>query len=137
MHGQFDHKSGLEAALRLLRPSSRPTAIFAGNDLMAMGALLAVRELGLRCPEDVSIVGFDNIDTAELLQPSLTTVQQPVYQVGAAAAKLLIERINGLEDTPKEIVLETELIRRNSVARNHVMVAPIPASRRQRARVAN
>jgi LacI family transcriptional regulator len=137
VHGQFDRKSGLDAALRLLRPPSRPTAIFAGNDLMAMGALLAVRELGLQCPEDVSIVGFDNIDTAELLQPSLTTVQQPVYRLGTAAAELLVQRINGLDDTPREMVLETELIRRNSVARNQVMVAPVTSQRRQRARVAN
>jgi DNA-binding LacI/PurR family transcriptional regulator len=118
VHGQFDRKSGLEAALRLLRPPSRPTAIFAGNDLMAMGALLAVRELGLRCPEDVSIVGFDNLEVSELLQPSLTSVQQPVYRLGSTATELLVQRITGLNDASREITLETELIRRNSVIRN-------------------
>lgn len=121
MHGRFDRNSGFETALRLLRPASRPTAIFAGNDLMAMGALLAARELGLRCPEDVSIVGFDNLDTGELLQPPLTTVQQPVYRIGSTATELLIQRISGLREGTREVMLETELIRRGSVSRvNHV-----------------
>ena len=115
--GKFDRASGLEAALVLLRPESRPTAIFAANDMMAMGAMLAVRELGLRCPEDVSIVGFDNLEIVELLQPPLTTVQQPVYTLGVNAAELLIQRISGLAEAPKDIVLETELIRRGSVMR--------------------
>lgn len=115
--GNLDRASGFEAALRLLRLASRPTAVFAANDLMAMGALLAVRELGLHCPEDVSIVGFDNLDVVELLMPPLTTVQQPIYRLGAAAAELLLQRISGLDDPAREIVLETELIRRASVAR--------------------
>jgi LacI family transcriptional regulator len=117
VHGQFDRASGFEAALALLRPRSRPTAIFAGNDLMAMGALMAVRELGLRCPEDVSIVGFDNLDIADLLHPPLTSVQQPVYRLGSTAAELLIQRIGGLAGAPRKLMLETELVRRASVAR--------------------
>jgi len=115
--GKFDRTSGLEAGLVLLRPESRPTAIFAANDLMAMGAMLAMRELGLRCPEDVSIVGFDNLEIVELLQPPLTTIQQPVYTLGINAAELLIQRISGSTEPPKDIVLETELIRRGSVMR--------------------
>jgi LacI family transcriptional regulator len=116
--GQFDRASGLEAGLRLLRPAgTRPTAIFAANDMMAMGALLAVRELGLRCPEDVSIVGFDNLEIVELLQPPLTTVRQPVYVLGVTAAERLIQRIDGLAEGPQEVVLETELMRRSSVMR--------------------
>jgi LacI family transcriptional regulator len=116
-HGQFDRVSGFEAALTLLRPASRPTAIFAANDLMAMGAIMAVRELGLGCPEDVSVVGFDNLDLVDLLEPPLTTVQQPVYRLGVTATELLIQRITGLKDAPREILLETELIRRGSVMR--------------------
>jgi DNA-binding LacI/PurR family transcriptional regulator len=116
-HGQFDRATGFDAALTLLRPASRPTAIFAANDLMAMGAIMAVRELGLRCPEDVSIVGFDNLDMMDLVQPPLTTVQQPVYRLGVTATELLIQRINGLKDDPREVMLETELIRRSSVMR--------------------
>jgi LacI family transcriptional regulator len=131
--GKFERTSGLEAALSLLRPASRPTAIFAANDMMAMGVMLAVRELGLRCPEDVSIVGFDNLEIVELLQPPLTTVQQPVYTLGINAAELLIQRISGSTEPRKDIVLETELIRRGSVMRvqtspenqlSHVRVKP-------------
>lgn len=132
VQGRFDRQSGFEAALRLLRPTSRPTAIFAGNDLMAMGALLAVRELGLRCPEDVSIVGFDNLETVELLQPPLTTVQQPVYRLGSTAAELLIQRIAGLAEPRREVVLETELIRRNSVVR---MQGTVPRTSAKRSRL--
>lgn len=115
--GLFDRPSGLEAGLRLLRPATRPTAIFAANDLMAMGAMLAARELGLRCPEDVSLIGFDNLEIVELLDPPLTTVRQPIYALGVTAAERLIERISGSTGAPKEIVLDTELIRRSSVAR--------------------
>lgn len=78
---------------------------------------MAVRELGLHCPEDVSIVGFDNLDLVDLLQPPLTTVQQPVYRLGVTATELLIQRITGLKDAPREVLLETELIRRGSVMR--------------------
>jgi DNA-binding LacI/PurR family transcriptional regulator len=113
----LDRASGFDAALRLLRLPSRPTAIFAANDLMAMGALLAVRELGLHCPEDVSIVGFDNLDVVELLMPPLTTVQQHTYKLGVAAAELLLQRISDPTQPGHEIVLETELVRRASVMR--------------------
>lgn len=116
-YGRFDRTSGMEAALTLLRIGQRPTAIFAANDLMAMGAMLALRELGLRCPEDVSIVGFDNLEIVELLMPPLTTVQQPVYKLGVSAAELLLQRISGLDEPPREVVMETELVRRESVAR--------------------
>ena len=78
---------------------------------------MAVRELGLGCPEDVSVVGFDNLDLVDLLQPPLTTVQQPVYRLGVTATELLIQRITGLKAAPREILLETELIRRGSVMR--------------------
>lgn len=126
--GRFDRASGLESALCLLRPATRPTAIFAANDLMAMGAMLGMRELGLRCPEDVSIVGFDNLDIVDLLQPPLTTIQQPVYRLGVTAAELLLRRISGSSEAPQEIVLETELIRRDSVAR----AQPLEAARSPR-----
>jgi LacI family transcriptional regulator len=122
MHGQFDRASGFEAALKLLRPTPRPTAIFAGNDLMAMGVLMALRELGLRCPEEVSLAAFDNIDMADLLHPPLTSVQQPVYELGAAAAELLIQRIGGQGGGPRKILLETALVRRASVARLRMAV---------------
>jgi len=113
---RFERTSGYHAAARLLRMLPRPTAIFACNDLMALGVLLAARELGLRCPEDISIVGFDNLDFAEFTAPALTTVHQPGYQLGTAAARLLLERIAGSKQPAKRVVLPSELKIRNSVA---------------------
>ncbi|HUM06122.1 MAG TPA: LacI family DNA-binding transcriptional regulator [Terriglobales bacterium] len=112
---RFDRNSGYHAATRLLRMLPRPTAIFACNDLMALGVLLAARELGLHCPEDLSIVGFDNLDFAEFTAPPLTTVHQPGYQLGTTAARLLLERIRGSAEPVKRIVLPSELKIRNSV----------------------
>jgi LacI family transcriptional regulator len=113
---RFERNSGYSAAKLLLRMMPRPTAIFACNDLMALGVLLAARELGLHCPEDLSIVGFDNLEFAELTAPALTTVHQPGYQLGTAAARLLLERIAGSQKPRQKIVLPTELRSRQSVA---------------------
>jgi len=111
----FDTRSGFQAARRLLRMLPRPTAIFACNDLMALGVLHAVHELGLRCPEDLSLVGFDNLEFCDYTSPALTSVYQPGYQLGATAGNLLLERINGLESRPKRLILDTELKIRSSV----------------------
>jgi len=112
----FERNSGYQAARRLLRMLPRPTAIFACNDLMALGVLLAARELGLHCPEDLSIVGFDNLDFAEFTAPALTTVNQPGYQLGTTAARLLLGRIAGSSQPRQQVVLPTELKIRNSAA---------------------
>lgn len=113
---RFERNSGHQAALRLLRMLPRPTAIFACNDLMALGVFLAARELGLHCPDDISLVGFDNLDFAEFTAPALTTVHQPGYQLGTAAARLLVERIHGSKQPAKKLVLPTELKMRSSVS---------------------
>jgi LacI family transcriptional regulator len=112
----FERNSGYHAATRLLRMLPRPTAIFACNDLMALGVLSAARELGLHCPEDLSIVGFDNLDFAEFTAPALTTVHQPGYQLGTTAARLLLERINDPKQLARKVILPTELRIRDSVA---------------------
>lgn len=113
----FDSESGYTSAMRLLQLLPRPTAIFATNDQMAMGALLAIRDAKLRCPKDISIIGFDGLDQTELTDPPLTTVYQPGYQLGYTAARLLLERIAGSQDPAREIVLDTELRIRSSVGR--------------------
>jgi len=113
----FDRASGHAAALRLLQLDPRPTAIFASSDLMAAGVLSAIRSVGLRCPEDVSLLSFDGLDISEITYPTLTSIVQPSYQLGRTAAQLLIDRIGGLDTPPQEIVLETELKPRDSVAR--------------------
>lgn len=112
---RFERNSGYEAAMRLLRMLPRPTAIFASNDMMALGVLLAARETNFHCPEELSIVGFDNLDFSEFTAPALTSVHQPGYQLGTTGARLLLERIDGLKQKPKRIVLQTELRTRSSV----------------------
>ncbi|MDT8070620.1 MAG: LacI family DNA-binding transcriptional regulator [Terriglobia bacterium] len=112
----FDRASGHTATLRLLNLVPRPTVIFAANDLMALGALSAVRELRLNCPKDVSIISFDGLDLTEFTNPPLTSVYQPGYQLGYSAANLLLERISGSKKPAQEIILGTELRIRDSVA---------------------
>jgi len=126
---RFDRQSGYESATRLLRMLPRPTAIFACNDLMALGVLMAAREMGLRCPEDISIVGFDDLDFAEFTAPALTSVHQLGYQLGTTAARLLLERMNSRKQIPKKVVLPSELKIRHStasVSTSHSLAAPRP-----------
>jgi LacI family transcriptional regulator len=112
----FDQHGGYSKTMLLLRMIPRPTLIFAGNDMMAFGALLAFREARMRCPEDISLIGFDNLDLAEMTSPPLSSVSQPGYQMGTAAAGILIDRVRGDHGPPKHIVLETALKIRGSVA---------------------
>jgi DNA-binding LacI/PurR family transcriptional regulator len=112
----FDKQGGHAKTLILLRLIPQPTAIFAGNDMIALGALLAVREAGLRCPEDISIMGFDDLDLAETTNPSLSSVSQSGYQLGTTAARILLDRREGDTSPAKHIVLETVLNLRHSVA---------------------
>src|SRR5258708_19120940 len=112
----YDKQGGHAKTLILLRLIPRPTAIFAGNDMIALGALLAVREAGLRCPEDISIIGFDDLDLAETTNPSLSSVSQSGYQLGTTAARLLLDRREGDTSPTKHIVLETHCNLRQSVA---------------------
>ena len=112
----FDMQGGHSKTPVLLRLIPRPTAIFAGNDVIALGVLLAVRDAGLRCPEDISIMGFDDLDLCETTNPSLSSVSQSGYQLGTTAAQLLLDRREGDTSPAKHIVLKTLLKLRNSVA---------------------
>jgi len=91
----FTEEGGYSGMQRLLALPKRPTAIFAANDMVALGAMLAIQEAGLRVPQDVAVVGFDDIPTARLINPPLTTVTQFQVEWGRRAAQLLFERING------------------------------------------
>jgi DNA-binding LacI/PurR family transcriptional regulator len=112
----FDKQGGHSKTLILLRLIPRPTAIFAGNDLIALGALIAIRDAGLRCPEDISVMGFDDLDLAETTNPSLSSVSQSGYQLGTTATQLLLDRLAGDTSPAKHLVLETSLKIRHSVA---------------------
>lgn len=92
------------------------TALFAYNDLSAIGAIRALREAGLEVPRDVSVIGFDDIQAAGYSVPSLTTVRQPLIRMGEIAAQTLVERVEGRKDYPSEIAIEPELIVRESTA---------------------
>lgn len=96
----FTEDAGLEAARELLDRGETPDAIFAANDLLAVGVIRALREHGLRVPEDVAVVGFDNIDAAALVTPPLTTVTQFQDRLGERAAEILIERLQGRREGP-------------------------------------
>lgn len=111
----FDKHGGYSKTHLLLRFVPPPTAIFAGNDMIALGALRAIREAGLRCPEDVSVMGFDNLDVAEVTSPPLSSVSQSGYQLGSTAAHTLIARLQGDRSEAKHIVIPTSLILRGSV----------------------
>ena len=98
MSGDFSIESGARAAERLLGSRDPPTAIFCFNDEMAMGALGAARRRGLRVPEDLSIVGFDDVRYAAHTNPPLTTIAQPMQQIGEGAVRLLLDLLNGRPD---------------------------------------
>ncbi len=112
--GDFYQPSGYEATEKLLDMVDRPTAIFAGNDLMAFGAYEAIRQRGLRIPEDISVIGFDNIPQALIVYPKLTTVRQSLEQMGRVAVKVLLEQIENPERPPRRITLATQVVERDS-----------------------
>jgi LacI family transcriptional regulator len=114
--GDFYVESGERMARRLLALPERPTAIVAASDLMAVGALRAAAEIGLRVPDDLSVVGFDDIMLAAHLQPGLTTLRQNKAGLGAAAARALLDRIARLADPPAVVTLPVELVVRCSTA---------------------
>jgi LacI family transcriptional regulator len=114
--GSFNKRSGYEKAQSLLQLTPRPTAIFAANDLLAIGALNAIRDLGLRCPEDVSVIGFDDFEFAEFVTPTLSSVEQSSYNLGAKAAQIIVDRMGGKGGTRMQHVLPTKLKVRASVA---------------------
>ncbi|HET8958076.1 MAG TPA: substrate-binding domain-containing protein, partial [Microcella sp.] len=115
--GDFHVEGGRTQALHLLDRPERPTAIFAGSDLQALGALEAARSLGLSVPDDVSIVGYDDIPLSRWVSPRLTTVHQPLRQMGVEAAKLVLSAARG-EDAPgsARMDLATSLVVRDSTA---------------------
>lgn len=112
--GDLTQRGGYEAAQRLLDLPNPPTAIAAFNDLMAIGAMSAVQERGLSVGKQISITGFDNIPMAEHAHPTLTTVDQPIYQIGRRVCDLLIRMIRNEPPTETQVILKPRLIMRRS-----------------------
>ncbi len=115
--GDFQLESGWKRAFEILDQQERPTAIFACNDLMALGVLRAAAVLKLSVPDNLSIVGFDNINLASYSTPPLTTIAQPTNEIGARAVTMLVERMKDHEREPRRERLDTTLIIRGSSAR--------------------
>jgi len=113
--GDFRVSGGREAAEELLRLPEPPTALVVSNNQMTLGALLAVRELGLRVPDEVSVVSFDDMEWAPLANPPLTALAQPTYEMGATAARMLLDKIEKkATGSPSKLFMEPELMIRGS-----------------------
>jgi LacI family transcriptional regulator len=110
---------GRDAVVRCLAETSaaeRPTAIMAANDVLAAGALAAIREAGLSVPRDISVAGFDDLDLALVVSPTLTTIAVPGYEVGRRAANAMVEHLESSEPIAPPQVLQTRLVLRDSTA---------------------
>lgn len=114
--GNFRETGGLAMTRELLDLTHAPTAIFSVNNLTTIGVLQGLRERGVKMPSEMSLVGFDDIPTGELLEPPLTVIQQPTYQIGAQAAELLIRRLGEPTAAVQEVLLAGKLIVRGSTA---------------------
>jgi LacI family repressor for deo operon, udp, cdd, tsx, nupC, and nupG len=112
--GDWSATSGYEAALHLLQTGQPFSALFAQNDQMAVGAIRALRENDLRVPDDVAIIGFDDIPLASYFDPPLTTLRQPMQESGRQAARLVVETIENPGRTPEQIAIPARLIERAS-----------------------
>lgn len=113
--GSFSEAGGYRAAMQLLTQQSRPTALFSANNLMVIGAMRAIRDLGLLCPHDVSVASLDDFPWADIFEPRLTTIAQPVEAIGERSANLLLERLSGSRTGPENVVtLKGRLMARNS-----------------------
>jgi LacI family transcriptional regulator len=112
--GAYDSEIAVEAAHRLISATERPTAVFAANDISAIATIEAASQLGLRVPDDLSVVGFDNVPESALCTPPLTTVDQPIREMGRRAIELLVQLIRGEQPDSRHITLETNLVVRQS-----------------------
>lgn len=116
VEGDFEPESGYNAMQTLLANAHRPTAVFVGGDVMAMGAICAANEMGLRIPQDISVIGYDNIANARYFSPALTTIHQPKERLGNMALGMLLDRIINKREDSQTIEVYPRLIERLSVA---------------------
>ena len=115
-HSDFSSQGGFRTMQAILALSPAPTAVFVCNDLMGIGALSAAHEAGIQIPQDMSLIGFDDIELARFASPALTTIAQPKLRIGIAAVDMLLERIQGGRIQARQLILQPELIVRHSTA---------------------
>jgi len=113
-YGDSKHESGVRLCDELLKMPNPPDAIFAGNNLITLGALETIHKRGLRIPQDIAIIGFDDMYWSNSLNPPLTAVRQPAYEIGKRAGELLFQRINDTERSCIQMILKTDLMIRSS-----------------------
>jgi LacI family repressor for deo operon, udp, cdd, tsx, nupC, and nupG len=116
VNGDFSISSGTTAATRLLARKPTPTAVFCFNDEMAIGVMQTARRRGIRVPEDLSVVGFDDIRFARYLDPPLTTITQPMREIGEGCVRLLLESLRGSHGLPESVTLQHQLTVRSTTA---------------------
>ncbi|MFC2948676.1 catabolite control protein A [Virgibacillus sediminis] len=114
MPGDYSYDFGREAVQQLLAKSDKPSAVFVASDEMALGAIHGAQDKGYRVPEDLEVVGFDNTRLATMVRPTLSTVVQPMYDIGAVAMRLLTKYMNKEEVEEKKVVLPHRIEERNS-----------------------
>ncbi|MNR01667.1 HTH-type transcriptional repressor CytR [compost metagenome] len=115
--GIYEFENGKTLVRDIMSKRITPTAIFACNDLTAFGVIHELQSRGLKIPDDISVVGFDNIDFAQMITPALTTIKQPNYEMGKLACTLLLDNLNGDQNDVGDVFLQPKLIMRDSVAR--------------------
>jgi len=113
--GNWEPSSGFEMTHKLMALENPPDAVFCANDMMALGCFDALRELGLKVPDDISVIGFDDREIAQFTHPPLTTLVLPHYEMGEIAAETLIESAGGHSTVPKTVKVECPLVERSSV----------------------
>lgn len=115
IESDFECEGGYQALKKMSERGTLPTAIFVSNDMMAMGVINAANELGINVPEDLSLIGYDDIHIAKFMSPSLTTIHQPKYRLGQAAVETLVRRLNDKSAEAEVVQLEPALVERKSV----------------------
>lgn len=115
-NADYSFRSGKAAAFKLLEQKDRPTAIFCISDILALGAITAAKELGIRVPEDLTVIGFDDVDDTTMFHPYITTIAQPCYELGKESFRILHACMNNGEKTNMKVVLPHKFIIRESSA---------------------
>lgn len=115
-HSDFSSQGGFTTMQSILASPLAPTGVFVCNDLMSIGALSAAHEVGVRVPQDMSLVGFDDIELARFTSPALTTIAQPKQRIGVVAVDMVLERIQGGRVRARQVILQPQLVVRNSTA---------------------